>query len=214
MLLRGIERVLLGVGLTLCTVFLAMLAYREVGSRLALRSFKAAAAEAQVAPKPEPEPVVIDNLSAPDYGLWATKRIAGYKESLLRQFAPPVAILRIPKLHLEVAVFSGTDEWVLNRGVGLIDGTARVGDNGNIGIAGHRDGFFRGLKDVAVGDVVTLTAASATMNYAVDQIEIVTPQDVRVLGPRPTPSLTLVTCYPFYYTGDAPKRYIVHCARR
>ena len=213
MLLRGIERLLLAIGLCLCAVFLAMLAYREVGSRLAIRSFQTAAAEGQAASKPQSAP--LEGLSAPDYSLWASKRIAGYKESLLRQFTPPpVAILKIPKLRLEVAVFSGTDEWILNRGVGLIDGTARVGESGNIGIAGHRDGFFRGLKDVAVGDTVTLTSASETMNYAVDQIEIVTPQNVHVLGPRPTPSLTLVTCYPFYYTGDAPKRYIVHCARR
>jgi len=212
MILRGIERVLLAVGLTLCAVFLAMFAYREIGSRLAIRSFEAAAAQAQSAPKQEAG--VLQDPAKPDYSLWATKRIAGYRESLLRQFAPPVAILRIPKIRLEVAVFSGTDEWVLNRGVGLIDGTARVGESGNIGIAGHRDGFFRGLKDVAVGDAVTLTSASATMTYAVDKIEIVTPQDVSVLGPRPTASLTLVTCYPFYYTGDAPKRYIVHCARR
>ena len=214
MILRGIERILLAVGLTLCAVFLAMLVYREVGSRLAIRSFEAAAAQAQSQSASKPSPALRDELSTPDYSLWATKRIAGYKESLLRQFSPPLAILRIPKIHLEVAVFSGTDEWILNRGVGLIDGTARIGDSGNVGIAGHRDGFFRGLKDVAVGDPVTLTTASATTNYAVDQIEIVTPQDVRVLGPRPTASLTLVTCYPFYYTGDAPKRYIVHCAKR
>ena len=121
-----------------------------------------------------------------------------------------MAILRIPKLGVEVAVFDGTDEWVLNRGVGRIIGSTRVGESGNIGIAGHRDGFFRVLKDIAVGDLMTLSSPSATTTYSVDQIEIVTPDDVSVLAPRAGPSVTLVTCYPFYYLGDAPQRFIVH----
>ena len=107
-------------------------------------------------------------------------------------------------------VFDGTDEWVLNRGVGRIIGSTRVGESGNIGIAGHRDGFFRVLKDIAVGDLMTLSSSSATTTYAVDQIEIVTPDDVSVLAPRAGPSVTLVTCYPFYHPGDAPQRFIVH----
>ena len=125
-----------------------------------------------------------------------------------------MAILRIPKLGVEVAVFDGTDELVLNRGVGRIIGSTRVGESGNIGIAGHRDGFFRVLKDIALGDLMTLSSPSATTTYSVDQIEIVTPDDVSVLAPRAGPSVTLVTCYPFYYSGDAPQRFIVHGIER
>jgi sortase A len=212
MLSRNIERVLLAVGLTLCFAFLAVMAYREVGSRLAVRSFQAATGAGEAAP--QSETATAEGLAKPDFSLWAGKRIAAYRESLMRQFTSPVAILRIPKLRVEVAVFDGTDEFVLNRGVGRIIGTAPVGDNGNTGIAGHRDGFFRVLKDIEVGDTVTLSSTAATTTYAVDQIEIVAPDDVRVLAPRANPSVTLVTCYPFYYSGDAPQRFIVHCSRR
>ena len=100
----------------------------------------------------------------------------------------------------------------LNRGVGRIIGTARPGGPGNIGIAGHRDGFFRGLKDISVGDDVELTTTKERATYIVDQIEIVSPTDVRVLQPRGVSSLTLVTCYPFYFVGDAPNRFIVHAS--
>ena len=217
MLFRTTERLLLGIGLTLCAAYLAVMIYREVGSRMAVRSFEttpsSAAAETPAAAK-KAGVESTEVIQAPDFSLWAAKRVAGYKESLLRHFAPPVAVLRIPKIHVEVAVFEGTDELSLNRGVGWIAGTARVGETGNIGIAGHRDGFFRVLKDIKVGDVITLTSLSVTTTYTVDQIEIVSPDDVRVLAPRPAPSVTLVTCYPFYYSGDAPQRFIVHGSRR
>ena len=123
-----------------------------------------------------------------------------------------MAVLVIGKLHVRVPVFEGTDDPVLNRGVGWISGAARPGEAGNIGIAGHRDGFFRGLKDIVVGDAVELTTLEACATYVVDQIEIVSPESVEVLRPRGVPSLTLVTCYPFYFIGDAPQRFIVHAA--
>jgi len=215
---RTIERLLLFCGLALCLIFLAILGYREIGSRLAVRSFKeaqtAAKSSVPAAAAPVPAGVSLDKVSEPDYSLWDTKRIAEYKDSLLQRFNPPVALLRIPKLHLEVAVFDGTEEPELNRGAGRIIGTARVGEAGNIGIAGHRDGFFRGLKDIAVGDVVTLESTTATTTYVVDEIRIVAPDDVTVLGARAAPSVTLVTCYPFYFSGSAPQRYIVLCSRR
>jgi sortase A len=212
MLFRDIERVLLAVGLTLCSVFVAVVVYREVGSRMAVRSFQEAATAGRSLPAPDP--VLPAGAAPPDYSLWSTKRIVGYRDSLARQFAPPLGILRIPKLRVEVAVFDGTDELVLNRGVGRVVGSARIGESGNIGIAGHRDGFFRCLKDITVGDTITLTSLSATTTYSVDEIEIVTSTDVRVLAPRAVPSVTLVTCYPFYYQGDAPQRFIVHCSKR
>ena len=147
-----------------------------------------------------------------DFTLWAQKRIQAYKESLLLKKDVPIGVLHIGKLALDVLVFEGTDDLTLNRGAGRIAGTAMPGEAGNIGIAGHRDGFFRGLKDISVGDTIELTTPKQKMTYTVEQIEIVSPSDVHVLLPRATPSLTIVTCYPFYFVGDAPQRYIVHAA--
>src|SRR5262249_24347609 len=89
---------------------------------------------------------------SPDFSLWSAKRIQGYQESLASHFAPATALLSIPKIHLEVPILEGTDDLSLNRAVGHIVGTPKPGEEGNIGIAGHRDGFFRGLKDVVIGD--------------------------------------------------------------
>lgn len=109
-------------------------------------------------------------------------------------------------------MLEGTDDVTLNRGVGWIPGTARPLESGNIGIAGHRDGFFRGLKDISVGDVLELESAGSYASYSVDEIEIVEPKDAAVLRPRAKPAITLVTCYPFYFVGSAPNRFIVHAA--
>jgi sortase A len=145
----------------------------------------------------------------PDLSLWSEKRIAKYREALTMTFAPPIAVLRVPRLHLEVPVFDGTDELILNRGAGRIAGTAKPGEGGNVGIAAHRDGFFRGLKNVQLGDRIELETINRKLTYDVREIVIVNPYNVEVLRPRPF-SLTLVTCYPFYFFGDAPQRYIVH----
>jgi sortase A len=136
--------------------------------------------------------------------------VTAYHASLSSRKDAPLAVIYIAKANIRVPVYGDTGEWALNRGVGWIAGTARPGEAGNVGIAGHRDGFFRGLKDVAVGDEIELLTLQESARYAVDQIEIVKPEDVGVLRPRDLPSLTLVTCYPFYFIGDAPKRYIVH----
>jgi sortase A len=122
-------------------------------------------------------------------------------------------VLRISKIGLEAPLLDGTDALTLNHGLGRISGTARPGEPGNLGIAGHRDSFFRRLKDLGSGDTVDLTTGSGVDHYVVDQIEIVRPNDVHVLEPRPVPSLTLVTCYPFYFIGSAPLRYVVHASR-
>jgi len=148
-------------------------------------------------------------VAAPNQELWADKRIREYEQSLQVEAAPPLAVLSIAKLDIEVPVYDGADDFNLNRGVGRIRGTARVGSQGNLGIAGHRDGFFRGLKDIAVGDGIDLLTADGTETYTVSSIAIVDPSDVSVLVPTAEKSLTLVTCYPFYYVGHAPERYIV-----
>ena len=103
----------------------------------------------------------------------------------------------------------GTDDRTLDRGVGYIDGTAAPGAEGNLGIAGHRDGFFRGLKDIAAGDVIQIETGQRTDVYRVERTWVVPPDDVSVLDPTPARALTLVTCYPFYFIGSAPRRFIV-----
>jgi len=109
-------------------------------------------------------------------------------------------------------VLEGTDDMILDRGVGHIIGTDGPDGNGNIGIAGHRDGFFRVLKDVGPGDEIELVTRRGTDIFKVDQVTLVLPNDVSVLQRRETRSLTLVTCYPFYFIGSAPQRYIVQAS--
>ncbi len=207
---KQIERWLLVLGVSLLAVYVGAMLHRFIASRFALWQFqRAQAASVQNGPS---TPVKSEGDDGIDFRLWAEKRIQGYRESLSLKKDLPVAVLRIDKLGIKVPVFDGTDDLTLNRGVGRIIGTARLGEGGNTGIAGHRDGFFRGLKDISVGDEVDLMMTRTRAAYVVDQIEIVSPDDVRVLQPRSVPSLTLVTCYPFYFVGDAPNRFIVHAS--
>jgi len=151
---------------------------------------------------------VVD-LKAPDQSLWSEQRVIDYEESLKAGKDLPLAVLTIEKLGIQVPVYDGTDEFNLNRGVGRIKGTAAIDGQGNLGIAGHRDGFFRALEDIEEGDVIELLTTQGIINYNVSSIEIVEPTDVSVLAATTSSTITLVTCYPFYYVGHAPKRYIV-----
>ncbi len=215
--LRTAQWLFIATGVILVGIFVAAIVHRELGSRSDLEAFEEAkraranATPAVIAPKPTPEPT-----KAPlptdfpvDTELWAKGRIAKYEESLEHEFNTPTAILRIPKIDLEVAVLEGTDDLTLNRAVGRIVGTATLETMGNMGIAGHRDGYFRGLKDVVVGDEIQLETLDGTMRFVIEDISIVDPTDVHVLDPTERPTLTLVGCYPFYYVGKAPQRYIV-----
>ena len=203
---RVLERVLLAAGAALLLVYAAARIHGEVGRRAGLSTFATLEKATHRASLALPSRV--------DDRLWSAKRIVGFKESLTRSLAPPIAVLRIPKIGLEVPVLEGTDDVNLNRGVGRIEGTAVPGGAGNLGIAGHRDGFFRGLKDVARGDAITLDTLSGPETFVIDDIRIVSPDDVSVLDQTSQSVLTLVTCYPFYFVGDAPQRYIVRAVRQ
>jgi sortase A len=148
-----------------------------------------------------------------DQSLWSAERINAWRNVAGEPAPPPVAVLRIPKIGLDVPVLRGTDDRTLDIGVGLIEDTADPGAHGNSGIAGHRDGFFRGLKDIAPGDTIRLDTLRGTYVYRVERTWVVRPEDVSVLDPTPEPSLTLVTCYPFYFQGSAPLRFIVRAVR-
>lgn len=204
-----LESVLLAVGVVLMTICAAALLHRTISSRVALWQFDRGQAAAQHQNSVTSQWKAEQGI---DFSLWGEKRILAYRDSLITKTDAPLAVLEISKLQIRVPVYDGTDDLTLNRGVGRIIGTGKLGETGNVGIAGHRDGFFRGLKDISMGDEIDLTTAAAKVSYIVDQIEIVTPADVRVLQPRPAPSITLVTCYPFYFVGDAPRRFIVHAS--
>jgi sortase A len=145
----------------------------------------------------------------PDMSLWAPERVEAWRATLSTTTPPPLGILRIPKIGLEVPILEGVDNWTLNRAVGYIGGTALPGMPGNSGLAGHRDGYFRGLKDIQPGDTLEIETTQGAGVYRVDHTWIVEPSDVSVLDPTPTPAVTLVTCYPFYFIGHAPQRFIV-----
>ncbi|PYQ63656.1 MAG: class D sortase [Acidobacteria bacterium] len=124
-----------------------------------------------------------------------------------------VGRIEIPRLGISTIVLEGVDSKTLRRGVGHIPETAPPGAGGNVGLAAHRDSFFRGLKDIRKNDIIRLKTLDGSYQYRVEQTEIVTPEDTQVLANTGIPELTLVTCYPFYYVGSAPKRFIVHAQR-
>jgi sortase A len=145
----------------------------------------------------------------PDFSNWSEGRIRGYRSATSEQPGVPLGVLEIPALSVVVPLLEGTDPLTLNRGVGRIQGTARPGEDGNIGVAGHRDSFFRRLKDIKTGDLIRLKQSRGLDTYAVERIVIVSPRDVGVLSKHGMPALTLVTCYPFYFIGSAPRRFVV-----
>lgn len=205
----GFERMLLIAGLLLVSFYVAARIHSLVSSHAELNRFWRTRESAS---KVGADSASLPDAANPDFQLWSAQRIAAYKQSLASAAPLPLAVLNIPAINLEVPVLEGTDEFALNRAVGHIDGTPEPGQEGNIGIAGHRDGFFRRLKDIQQGDAIELFTKTDKVRYIVDEIQIVSPEDVSVLRSRSKASLTLVTCYPFYFVGSAPQRYIVRAS--
>lgn len=143
---------------------------------------------------------------------WAPGRVNAYRRALQVAMPVPEAVLRIPSTDLEVPVLEGTSDPVLNRAVGHLAGTSSFGSKGNIVLAGHRDGFFRRLNRVAVGDRIEVAHGGSVETYRVDELKVVDRTDTSALRPTHTPTLTLVTCYPFVYLGPAPQRFIVRAS--
>jgi sortase A len=119
----------------------------------------------------------------------------------------------IPRLGVSVAVIQGTSSRMLRLGAGHIEGTPLPGDPGNSGIAGHRDTFFRGLKDIRKDDEIQFQTATGLFHYQVDWAKVVASNDTSVLAPSTEAALTLVTCYPFYFVGPSPNRFVVRAHR-
>lgn len=163
--------------------------------------------------------------------VWWTGRI--YQEKAERQFeselhkavpqaaAPPamppngavIGRLEIPRLHLSVMVVEGDTDRDLRHAAGHIPGTALPGQPGNLAIAGHRDTYFRPLRAIRPDDAIVLRTVQGAYRYRVVSTKVVGPRDVAVLRPAAHDELTLVTCFPFYYVGAAPKRFIVQAER-
>jgi sortase A len=117
--------------------------------------------------------------------------------------------LLVPRLGLKVIVVQGDSAANLRRAVGHIFTSPLPGEWGNVALAGHRDTFFRPLRNTRVGDEIDFRTPQETFLYVVDSIQLVAPNDMEVLKPTTGRHLTLITCYPFYFVGRAPKRFIV-----
>jgi sortase A len=143
---------------------------------------------------------------------WSPQRIKEYEQSV-GAAGLPIAVLRIPAVHLNVPIYEGTSDEILKRGAGHIEGTAQLNEYGNSAVAAHRDSFFRLLKDIVAGDVIAIETMHGTDHYRVRKTWIVSPTDVSVLSATDSQALTLVTCYPFYFVGAAPQRFIVRAER-
>jgi sortase A len=202
----AIERIAFAAGFLILAFVAVALAHRSMPATYAADLEPGASQEAMESLEAAPES------DTPDTALWSQARLVAYSEAAKQLFASPVAELTIPGLDLVVPVFEGTSEPVLNRGAGRIEGTNQIGDTdgANIGLAAHRDGYFRKLKDIKLGESLELQQNGVRYRYTVSEISIVDPSNVSVLNrDASTAKLTLVTCYPFYFVGSAPERYIV-----
>jgi len=209
--LRLLQWSLLAAGTTLLVVYAVAQVDAVRGRDDALEAFATARSERAADAAQQTETVAAGPAYAaePDQSLWGKARIAAYRASLGSQRDPPLGVLTISSVELVAPIIEGTGELALNRGIGRIEGTADVGAPGNLGLAAHRDGFFRALKDVKVGDTVSVESLDGAIRYRVTELLVVEPTDVHVLAPTDAATLTLVTCYPFYFIGEAPQRYIV-----
>ncbi len=149
-----------------------------------------------------------------------TDSLASFQRAEKKLRSPPpeegelLGRIEIPRLGVSAVVLEGVGKQTLRRAAGHIPATALPSEEqGNVGIAAHRDGFFRGLKDIRKNDTIELATLDGTRRYRVEWTKIVEPTETSVLAPTGEPALTLVTCYPFYYVGAAPKRFIVRAIR-
>lgn len=145
---------------------------------------------------------------SPDQSQWSDKAQAHYEASK-NGGGEPLAVLEIDRLNIVAPIYEGTSRVTLDRGVGLVESSPAPGEIGNIALSGHRDGFFRSLKDIKLGDKITLHVPDSDQNFLVSDVRIVDALDTSVLDNSDTTVLTLITCHPFYYVGYAPDRYIV-----
>jgi sortase A len=145
------------------------------------------------------------------YLSWIFHQKAGKPAGALQlQEGGLVGKLEIPRVGISVMILQGSEEATLTVGAGHVAGTPFPGAEGNVAIAAHRDTYFRNLKGIRTGDSIHFSTMQGSYDYVVDSTETVDPGNTRVLESRARRELTLITCYPFYFVGSAPKRFIVH----
>lgn len=225
-LLRWLEVGCWSAGVALGLAYLGPRSLGEWERAQAVADFHLAAPAAS----PEPSsaiaaPGLALSASAPDQSLWSAGRIAlhaaetaasiAVAEQVVESTSPPqpLALLKIARLGLEVPVYAELNERNLNRGAAHVAGTVAPGAVGNSAIAAHRDGYFRVLQTVAIGDLVELDLGRGSERYRVSALSIVEPTDLSPLDATDTAALTLITCYPFFFVGSAPQRFIVRAER-
>ncbi len=204
---RYVELGCWAVGVLLVALQVASSVATQIGYEAALRSFEQArTAPEAISPGPGTGGLTY---SEPDQSLWAPERVRRYRDARSAIAGRPEAVLRIPRLRVEVPVFAGATDVHMTRGAGRIAGSPGFGEPGNVGVSSHRDGHFRSLKDIRVGDEILVDTLRHRYRYVVAEIRITDPDDTMVLWPGSVPEVTLITCYPFYYFGNAPQRFVV-----
>jgi LPXTG-site transpeptidase (sortase) family protein len=211
------ERALLAIGI----VCLAIVAWSWIDAKaLEIRETQRLEEALAAAPAVKSKAAETDSFAAFEKGAEQVQKDEKKEDKKEKKAEPPpepgelVGRVTIPRLGVSAIVLEGVDNKTLRRGAGHIPATALPEqDEGNVGIAAHRDSFFRGLKDIREDDTIELTTLDGTFRYKVEWTKIVKPADVSVLEPTGEPALTLVTCYPFYFVGSAPERFIVRAHR-
>jgi LPXTG-site transpeptidase (sortase) family protein len=200
-----IERALLTTGFALGLWALLAAAQTRFYASLPVPSAPPAAARRAVLPGEDARPES-----------WPGNAMATATGDVVRRVTPGdwIARLEAPSVGLTATVIEGSTTQMLARAAGHIENTAFPGEAGNVGIAGHRDTTFRAVRRLQVGDALDLRTAAGVFHYEIERTFIVDPTDVYVLDPTDTPSLTLVTCYPFTFIGHAPQRYIIRAVLR
>jgi sortase A len=217
LVLKLLESCCRGLGLALVLTWLASTLLAEFGHRWALAAFEESRAGVAVAAMPASGDALLQPgliYAPPDQSAWSAERIRRYAEARWNVPVRPEAVIRIGSLGLEVPVFPGATEANMTRGAGRITGSPRFGEPGNVSVSSHRDGYFRKLRNIKVGDEIVVDTRSATYRYVVEEIRITEPTDTVVLWPGDVPELTLITCYPFDFIGRAPQRYVVRAELR
>ena len=197
-------------GIAFTGFFLVQIAQGEVDRRSGIKEFQQLASlDVPASPPESVAPPPLEFVGEPDMAQWAPGRIEDYYASLQADLPPVLGVLELPAVGLSVPVYSTDSELAMDRGAGVIDGMAYPHEPGNIGIAGHRDGYFRALKDVRIGDTLKLQTFDGLKQFTINSVQVVEIADTHVLQDTDDQTVTLVTCYPFYFVGHAPQRYIV-----
>jgi sortase A len=207
--IRSLEVLSYAAGLVLTGFFVVQLAQGEVERQGAIAAFEDQAMLVDEQSESPQESTPSFETGAPDMSLWAPGRVADYQNSLSAELPPVLGVLEVPSVDLKVPVYQTSSELVMDRAAGVVNGMAYPHEGGNIGISGHRDGYFRVLKDVKVGDSIVLQTLEGEKRFTIDATTIVEKTDTSLLKDTREQTVTLVTCYPFYFVGHAPQRFIV-----